>query len=845
MEMVGAVAGILDVTVRTASKVWKLCQAWQDAPEDVHRLRDDLARTEHFFDETKHGMQAAILGSDDMLELKGASLRQRNLKILVEQGISVIESIEEVINALYRGEESPEAWSKTMRVVWLRYRAKVAKLRKELSTISMGICRLLIAQSVNISAEIHASIERSGDEIVAHIEDRLVGTTGKLTTHIDKAMGSSESVILTHLHRRLDTLELDITKSMRESIREEMSPLKEKPIFGPQHTIRYKNVPSHILHQAVQVVPRLHQDFQCDAACVCNCHSSNASRRSRWGIAALTPIMGSISLTWSGSPASACTDLACRETQKRRPSREVSVVYKFPDWVTRAALSVLYSSNLNGTPELVLRVLNPLDGSRVMIVESVFGYVSRNDVEGLKQLLAERRGSVYDVWGRELQSPLAMAVMRRNIDIIKVLIQAGADPFQELWVDGNSSKNVNVASLALKHYVAHRETQLAELLPIARQFDLEDRPVLHMIVTGFLHLDLASALQNPDHLPDINRRAMGGHTPLHFASMRGDVQAAKLLLRAGADINAHSTHIGTTPLHQACSSSRYDVVKLLLSAGAEPNRRDFLGSTPLLIAASHIHSEAPAYLISSLLLQNGADPEIPPSVTSCGGTPVIFAAAFGSSGSVRALLEAGANVNYTDLDGDNALFGAVYHRQYDSAECLLKGGTKLDTINKKGRSILHALARCADERMMEIFASYEGSYKGLSTIAKDGTGLTPLGLFNERKGVEEGLRKKFDAFLERVEGESWVVKGVAGELVEEPEEMGEEGDGSVCKERIWRGDEKVGGDGKPATGNGLEEKGDCRKTVSLKKETEEEDKRGKGDEDEDGEFVDARETQDE
>ncbi|KAK4444137.1 ankyrin repeat-containing domain protein [Podospora aff. communis PSN243] len=759
MEMVGAVAGILDVTVRTTSKVWKLCQAWQDAPEDVHNLRDDLARTQHFLSETKEGMQNAIPGYEEVMELKGRSPRQESLRLLIDKGTHVIERIEAVINVLYKGAEDNETWSKTMRVVWLRYKSKVAKLRKELNTISLGICRLLIAQSVNISAEIHASIERSGEEVVAHIEDHLVGATGKVTAHIDRALGSSEDVILSHLHHRFDTLELDIANSVRDSIHEELSTSKASPILGSRYeSIRYKNAPSHLLEQTSRVVPN-EQDVQCSPGCPCECHCGGNRRHSRWGVAALTPIMGSISITWSGGPTHACTDASCRETQSRRPGREVSVVYRFPDWLARAALSVLYSSNFNGTPELVIRVLNPLDGSRMLIADSIFGYVARNDVEGVKRLLAERRGSVYDVWGRELQSPLAMAVMRRHLAVVKVLMQAGADPYQEMWVDGISTKGVSVTSLALKQYLSHRVDQLAELLPIAHQFDLEDRPVPHMAVTGFLHLDLATALQNPTHRADINRRAMGGNAPIHLAAMRGDYDSIKLLLRYGADINIHSTHTGTTALHQACSQSRPAVARLLISAGADVNGRDYLGQTPLLSTAIHVHSPGPAYEIASLLIAAGADPEVPPSTSSCGGTPVIFAAAFGSSGCVRALVERGANLDFRDLDGDNALFGAVYHRNHDSAEILLKGGISLGNVNRQGRTIMHALARCADERMLEVFERCGAVRKALSTMDRDGEGRTAAVVFDERKGVSDsaGLRRAWEGFLERVEGERWGV----------------------------------------------------------------------------------------
>ena len=647
-----------------------------------------------------------------------------------------------------------------------------------MSFLSRNPVKLTIPRT--ISAEIHASIERSGGEIVAHIEDHLVGTTGKLTSHIDNALGSSESAILTHFNHRFDKLQHEIASLMRE----EVSKMKGQAVIGEQRGgIHYKNVPSHLFNDSRQpVVPQdvshIQQDSQCDTSCPCICHSSKTGSHYSWGVAALSPIMGSISVTWSGKPTEACTDSKCRETQSRRPTREVSILYKFPDWVTRAALSVLYSSNLNGTPELVIRVLNPIDGSRVLITESIFGYIARKDVAGIKKLLFERRGSVYDVWGRELQSPLAMAVMRGIIPIVKVLMQAGADPYQEMWVDGKSSRGVSVSSLALKQFLSHREAELPELLPIARQFDLEDRPVLHMAVTGFLHLDLASALQNPSHQPDINRLAMGGLTPLHLASMCGDLAAVRLLLRAGANINAPSAHTGTTPLHQACSTGRYPVAKLLIAAGADVNGRDYYGQTPLLTTAQHNHSEKTAYLITSLLTQNGANTEIPPSITSCGGSPLIFAAAFGSYGSVRALVEGGANSNFVDMDGDNALLGAVYHRNHESAELLLKNGTDLAHVNRQGRTVLHALARCADERMLEVFGRCE--MKGLSTTAKDIHGKTPSQLFNEREGSTEELRVLFEKLLDMVEGHNWggKVKGVPGEEVllvegQAEEEVGE------------------------------------------------------------------------
>src|SRR4051812_42117734 len=49
MEVAFAVVGATDVAGRAGSKLYALYSAWRDAPADVHRLRDDVTRTERFF----------------------------------------------------------------------------------------------------------------------------------------------------------------------------------------------------------------------------------------------------------------------------------------------------------------------------------------------------------------------------------------------------------------------------------------------------------------------------------------------------------------------------------------------------------------------------------------------------------------------------------------------------------------------------------------------------------------------------------------------------------------------------------------------------------------------------
>jgi len=76
-----------------------------------------------------------------------------------------------------------------------------------------------------------------------------------------------------------------------------------------------------------------------------------------------------------------------------------------------------------------------------------------------------------------------------------------------------------------------------------------------------------------------------GQTPLHIASMWGNVEVAEYLVAAGADIHAVNQLSSGTPLHVAASSTkdprgRLACVKILLDAGADATRRDADGLVP-------------------------------------------------------------------------------------------------------------------------------------------------------------------------------------------------------------------------------------------------------------------------
>ena len=116
----------------------------------------------------------------------------------------------------------------------------------------------------------------------------------------------------------------------------------------------------------------------------------------------------------------------------------------------------------------------------------------------------------------------------------------------------------------------------------------------------------------------VNKRDLGGMTPLHFAIKKIDM--AKLLLADGADPNKPDL-VGRTPIHDAARFGEKEVVKFLIEKGAEVDKVDNRGWTPLRIALMSSNKEA-----GKMLLDLGADPTKPDNY---GVTPKSYARQWG------------------------------------------------------------------------------------------------------------------------------------------------------------------------------------------------------------------------
>jgi len=79
-------------------------------------------------------------------------------------------------------------------------------------------------------------------------------------------------------------------------------------------------------------------------------------------------------------------------------------------------------------------------------------------------------------------------------------------------------------------------------------------------------------------------------TPLHYAAMEGNEEIARMLIRAGANVNAQGA-FDYTPLHYAAKGGHGGMAKLLLEGGADGEARDSYGNTVSMVARREGHGE--------------------------------------------------------------------------------------------------------------------------------------------------------------------------------------------------------------------------------------------------------------
>ena len=277
-----------------------------------------------------------------------------------------------------------------------------------------------------------------------------------------------------------------------------------------------------------------------------------------------------------------------------------------------------------------------VDGANVYELAAA---VNAGDTAGVRTLLHARPELVaIDMSENNEHRALHFAVLRRDPDMVRLLMDAGAD--------------------ARKGIFPHRDATSA--LAIAR-----DREY-HEIVAVIEEAELARRQE----LSCPNATISPVQDQINAAISDGDTALAIRLLEADQSLIHACDRNGATPLHVAAEETNRDLVEWLLHHRANTCKRDIRDRTPLDRAAlaAHPHNDAAASFpaIARLLLDHGAE------------LTIYAAVALGDASRVREPVQSDPNLLRNIGSSGGLVTLAVNHGQLEMVRLLLDLGADVD-----------------------------------------------------------------------------------------------------------------------------------------------------------------------
>jgi ankyrin repeat protein len=383
-------------------------------------------------------------------------------------------------------------------------------------------------------------------------------------------------------------------------------------------------------------------------------------------------------------------------------------------------------------------------------------------------------------------TPLWLASVTGNAGMIDKLLRAGANPNVALTVGetplmtASRSGRVEAVKLLLaggaKVNVAERSRNQTALMWAAGQ---QHAKVAQVLVEAGADLHARSEVRRrrintggqggggvDDRFspPGVRDEEHGGFTPLLFVAQQGDVETAKVLLDAGANVNDAAAN-GASALVIAVHSGHSKLAEFLLERGADPNAA---GAGYTALHAAILRGDRPAV---DALLARGANPTLPIakgtpvrrasrdwSLNSSwvGGTPFWLAARFVDVPMMKSLASSGADAKTGIADGTTPLIAAVSlgtgdrrsrgvgniaqpgdpeteRNILDAVKLALDLGADVNAATANGDTALHGAASSNLDAVVELLVE-----KGAKLDVKNKRGQTPLQLATSGRAQGQG-----------------------------------------------------------------------------------------------------------
>jgi len=163
-------------------------------------------------------------------------------------------------------------------------------------------------------------------------------------------------------------------------------------------------------------------------------------------------------------------------------------------------------------------------------------------------------------------------------------------------------------------------------------------------------------------------------------------EIAKLLIQKGVNVNFQGNEVGFTPLIEAAARESFETAKILIDAGADVNAKDKYGRTVLMEGSGDRR-------IIALLIKSGVNIN---AVNYKGETALMQVVNRGDYEAVELLVQAGADIDIRDKEGKTALMYAAQRRPRERdvkiASYLIESGADINIRdNKRETALMKAL----------------------------------------------------------------------------------------------------------------------------------------------------------
>ncbi|KAL3865979.1 hypothetical protein ACJMK2_043321 [Sinanodonta woodiana] len=299
-------------------------------------------------------------------------------------------------------------------------------------------------------------------------------------------------------------------------------------------------------------------------------------------------------------------------------------------------------------------------------------------------------------------TPLHFALMYKNVEIAKRLIEKGCD--------------INLSSGRLDKTPLHISSEMGS------------KTIAEILI---------------EKGADPMAKDRKGHSPMHYASMNGKKDIVVLLMEQNADQSEartlkrrHKKEMkGLNPIHYAARRGRVDVLMSLIQSGVNADLPDMYGRSPLYLAARFGHEEVVNALLNENIDVNWKEHKF-------GFTPLHIATDRRYAGIVDKLCQnKGTQVNLPDRSGRTALHIASEHGDKLIIKILLKFQADPRCRTEKLDTPLHVFKNAGVAKML---LDKDRSLLNL----KNGDGLSPFEIAQKKGGDVLNVFKKYDEGME-------------------------------------------------------------------------------------------------